>query len=74
MTPLKDGLVSLSGDSPRTQFPSAASTSGSLPEPPVQECELAVDVIKAMLLLTLGLTFESLSSLRAVFFVATVAA
>lgn len=34
MTSLKDGLDPFRVDSPRTQFPSAASTSGALPELP----------------------------------------
>lgn len=34
MTSLKDGLVLFRGDSPRAKFPSAASTSGALPELP----------------------------------------
>lgn len=41
---------------------------------PIQECELAEDIIKAMPVLICGLTFKSLCSLRAVFFLATVAA
>lgn len=68
MTSLKDGLVPFRGDSPRAQFPSAASTSGALPESPIQECELAEDIIKAMSLLIHGLTFKSPGSLRAVLF------
>lgn len=35
---------------------------------PIQECELAEDIIKAMSVLICGLTFKSLCSLRAVFF------
>lgn len=68
MTSLKDGLVPFRGDFPRTEFPSAASTSGALLESPIQECELAEDIIKVMSLLIHGLTFKSPGSLRAVLF------
>lgn len=66
MTSLKDGLDPFRVDFPRTQFPSAASSSGALPKAPIQECELAEDIIKEMCVLC-GLTFEGPYSLSAVF-------
>lgn len=74
MTSLRDGLEPFRPDSPRTQFPSAASTRGALPERSVQESELAGDVIEAMSALIYGLTFKGPCSGGSEVLPATVAA